>query len=179
MILSIFISLFVLAVNIFVLTYLSKLERIGCKCAKGYKKTYIKVYAITSILNGIIVPILAILLLQMTMGDLASDPSIPSFGARILSFALFAWIVLFFVATIIYFTFAFQFIARLKNDDCGCSDGMMRDTWETLLKIRIGLTVATLLVGVFAVSQVSLMTSGMMMRKNKTKKIGEENKKKK
>ncbi len=176
---STLISLFVLAVNIFVLTYLSKLEQIGCKCAEGYKKTYIKVYAITSILNGIIVPILAILLLQMTMGDLASDPSIPSFGARILSFALFTWIVLFFVATIIYFTFAFQYIARLKNDDCGCSDGMMRDTWETLLKIRTGLTVATLLVGVFAVSQVGLLTSGMMGKENKKKKMDKKKSKKK
>lgn len=150
MIPSHFISIFVLVLNVIVLVYLGKLESVDCKCAESYKKIYIKVYSITSIVNGIIVPVLAIIL-----GSKAVDRSHPlTTLQKMLSLALLTWIVIFFIATIIYYVFAFQYINRLRDEDCTCSDSPIRETWEIMLIIRIILFVITLTIGIFAVGSV-------------------------
>jgi len=179
MISSPLISIFVLVLNIIVLVYLGKLESVDCKCAESYKKTYIKVYSITSIVNGIIVPVLAIIL-----GSKAVDRSHPPTTLqKMLSLALLTWIIIFFIATVIYYIFAFQYINRLRDEDCTCSDSPIRKTWEIMLIIRIILFVITLTIGLFAVGSIRGMGASRELTreegKNKENKENKENKDKK
>jgi len=170
------ISIFVFVLNIIVLVYLGKLESVDCKCAESYKKTYIKVYSITSIVNGIIVPVLAIIL-HLKMVDRSHPPTTLQ---KILSLALLIWIVIFFIATIIYYIFAFQYINRLRDEDCTCSDSPIRKTWEVMLIIRIILFVITLTIGLFAVGSVrGVGASRVLTRGGEESKENKENKDKK
>lgn len=147
MILGALINLFVFALNIFVLVFLNKLESMGCKCAEGYMKTYIKIYAIISIVNVFVFPLIA---LWMFMSQNGSSSLVPIFASILL-----VWIFLFFIATIIYFVFAYKYINRLKEEKCACSDNNMRDAWEVLLMIRTALFILMFVVGIFSVAYLA------------------------
>lgn len=131
-IISTFVSLAILVVNIFVIVYLKQLETIGCKCALDFRRTYIYTYLILSILNIFIVGILRYLA--------------TSLKSRMIAIALFVWSFIMFFAGILYIIFSVQYIHRLRKEKCECSESVTRNVWEVVMYISISLIILSFLI---------------------------------
>lgn len=86
----------------YILTFVYKLESTGCECAKDWRKGYIIAYSIYFIAHA---------LLQVL-----------SPGSQI----LYALTPLTFAAGILFVVFTLQYVHRLKNEKCECSNKIGR-----------------------------------------------------
>lgn len=141
--LAFLVSLVIMVINIFVLIYLRRLESIGCECSMDWRRIYIQVYLIISLINAGILGIFAI-----ATGSALSETEMPGWA----SIALSVWSVVMFIAGILYIVFALQYIHRLRNEKCSCSQSVTRDVWEVVLYIKIALMALSLLLLLMAFS---------------------------
>lgn len=89
--------------------YVTRLERIGCDCAADFRRTYIQYFTLALIIIG--VTNISLLLMNNRMGIAAIS--------AVLSPIMF-------IATIIYAVFVIQYVNRLREEKCKCSEGMAR-----------------------------------------------------
>jgi predicted membrane channel-forming protein YqfA (hemolysin III family) len=157
MLLSLIWSLFLIVVNIIVLVYLNRLEKMGCKCAEDFRKTYVQVFLIVTLVN---VGVMAVFMTWLSSRD--SKPP------AIVTNLLMVWLVILFCATVVYIVFALQYIHRLRDEKCGCSKAMTRDVWEVVLYIRAALLAAFVLT--LAVSASSMVFPATQRAINKSGK---------
>lgn len=125
--LNTFFSIVILIINILALVYIRNLEKIGCECSEDWRKTYAFVYLILSIIyTGVAI------LAFVTSRTSISIPLLETFNNIImLGSTLMA------IAGILYIVFSLQYINKLKEIKCKCSQHIIRDIWEVLLYIYV------------------------------------------
>lgn len=109
-----------------ILTYLYKLESIGCDCSAHSNTDFIKSYTIIS---------LAFLLFS---AFISIDDIYKNFGETIV--ILFSLVtVVFYIIFVVYIYMTFEYVRHLINEKCKCSEGISRDI------IMVGTTIELLL----------------------------------
>lgn len=136
--LTFILALAMLIINVFVLVYIDKLEKIGCECAKDWRKTYAYVYLITSIVYGFLAGVTYT----------ASQTNASSNVLKILSVVMFVGQIILFVAGILYIIFSIQYINKLRDIKCKCSKHLTRDVWEVVLYIQVVLIILAVILAV-------------------------------
>lgn len=121
----------IIVLNIFVLIYLDNLEKIGCECAKDWRKTYIYIYLIVSLTYGF--------LLGVLYGF--SKTSKSSKAVSIMENIIMITTGVMTIAGLLYIIFSLQYIHHLKDIKCKCAQHLTRDIWEIVLYIYIALIV--------------------------------------
>lgn len=120
-----------IVLNIFVLIYLDNLEKIGCECAKDWRKTYIFVYLIVSITYAFMLGIL--------YGVTKTSKS--NTAVNIMENVIMAATGVMVIAGLLYIIFSLQYINKLRDIKCKCAKHLTRDIWEIVLYIEIALIV--------------------------------------
>jgi hypothetical protein len=106
-------SLFLgVALQLGILNYLIRLERIGCACAMDWRRTYMIAYMIMTILIGI-----------FTMASGMKPPVALAMALPILG--------------LFYIVFVLQYVSRLKKEKCECSESVFRDVMEILAYLYV------------------------------------------
>lgn len=104
-----------------IIYYVTNLEKIGCECSMGYKRTYILAYNAVAILYGV---------------------SMAIFGIDKFSLILLKQPVLFLipgllaVAGILNVVFTLMFVEEMKKKNCKCSESVYRDMMYVLAIIQ-------------------------------------------
>jgi len=124
-------SLILVALNIYILVYLFRLESIGCKCAMDWRRAYVIAYIIVSFIYSAAVWFITF---KFKDSALLRDSRIPAVTLGALSLVVL-------VAGILYIVFGMQYIARLREQKCECSDDVAREVWEVVLYIHIAFLV--------------------------------------
>lgn len=89
-------------INLLILNYLLKLEKIGCECAMDWKRNYIMFFTVLSILYLMIAPVI-------------SESAMP--------FVQTVFIVL----AVMNMVYVVQYVHRLKKTKCECSESIIRE----------------------------------------------------
>ena len=133
--LNFILSLLLVAINIWVIVYLYRLESIGCKCAMDFRRTYVIAYLIVSLVYSAAVGVLMYLFRK---SSLPVDSKVPAITLGVLSLVML-------LAGILYIVFGLQYIERLKEEKCECSEDLARDVWQVVLYIHIAFLVLMVL----------------------------------
>lgn len=152
--LALFVSLVIMIVNIFVLVYLRRLESIGCECAMDFRRTYIQVYLIISLINAGVIG-----LFTLATGTQIMQAAESTHTALVIGLSV--WSVIMFIAGVVYIVFAMQYIHRLRNEKCDCSRSVTRDVWEVVLYIKIALMALSLLLLLLAFSMWGIQKASL------------------
>jgi hypothetical protein len=91
-----------IVIQLLIINYLMKLEKIGCACAMDWRRNYIIAYFVVSILYAIIAPLL--------------DP-------KLLPIIQTVYVV-FGIINVVY---VIQYVHRLKREKCACSESVYRE----------------------------------------------------
>jgi hypothetical protein len=126
--LNIILSLVSVVVNVFVLVYLDRLERIGCSCSKDWRRGFAFAYLILSVLYTAFTTALTFLVTASGVGDAARH-------WLMVAFLAFTYVMT--IMSILYVIFSLQYIHRLRDQKCTCSQHLTRDVWEILLYIYV------------------------------------------
>lgn len=132
---TIIINLIVLALAVVSLTYIQKLERIGCPCAEHPYRNYIKAWLYVAV-----VVFLAILLINL---GLASGVKL----GKNVAMALGVFYMLFGLATFVFYVLAVMYVRYLMNEKCKCSEDTRRTVLYWWSIIELVLIVFSFLVG--------------------------------
>lgn len=120
-----------IVLNIFVLIYLDNLEKIGCECAKDWRKTYIYIYLIVSLTYGFLLAILyGFTKTSKSAKAVSIMENIIMIATGVMS-----------IAGLLYIIFSLQYIHHLKDIKCKCAKHLTRDIWEIVLYIQIALII--------------------------------------
>lgn len=114
----------------YIVTFLIKLERTGCKCAMDWRRTYILWYCVYTVALATMV----IFNPHNTSISLALAP-------------------ITFILGILFIVFTFQYVHKLKNEKCACSDDLAR----TIMYL-----IAIIDASVFAVIGLQIITFSVM-----------------
>ena len=118
---------------LYILTYIMKLEKIGCKCSEGWKRTFIKYY---------IIVILVFLVIQMFEFKLPIEISLITSFVKILFTIAFVFIV-------------FNYVNYLKETKCQCSIDVKRDVLEIFNYIQMFLLIIVFVIMIYTMFVVS------------------------
>ena len=135
-VLSLIVGLAVIALQIYILWYTFRLERIGCKCARDFRLTYAQVYIILSVAISVALSVMEVL----------TDEK----NVEAMSIARAALQGILFIAGVLYVIFVWQYISKLRRIKCACSTSLARDIWEVVNYIQAALLILTVLMIVVA-----------------------------
>lgn len=110
-IIDVMIVSFIFIYWLLVWSYVTRLEQIGCKCSRDWRREYIRYYAIL------------MLFIMLT-----------SFVTKIHSIA-FTFLLI--VLNAVFLVAVFQYIHRLKREKCKCSQSVTRDVMEVVNIVQI------------------------------------------
>ena len=150
------VAIILLIINIFVLIYLDNLEKIGCKCAFDWRRTYAYVYTIIFLIYAFVVGVI-----YASISDNMSENSIVLMENIIT--AITGIMVL---AGILYIIFSLQYIHNLRNIKCECSKHLTRDVWEIVLYIEVALAFFGILLFVLSVFTTKSLIEKIPFYKN-------------
>lgn len=94
--------------NVYIHHYVVRLERIGCRCAMDYRRTYIQWYTLIWI---------ALCVVNITL--LLMGTMMPPYMALLIT-------PITSVATVFYIVFVLQYVSRLYKEKCDCSKSLAR-----------------------------------------------------
>ena len=109
-----------LFINLYILYWLVRLERIGCQCAMDWRRYYIIAFMILNILFA---------LFGMKRSDVMGNVI---YGV---------WLVL----VVLNIVFVLQYVHRLKKEKCECSAGLARDVMYVIAIINTALIFLSLI----------------------------------
>ena len=112
------------AILAWIWAYLRRLERTGCECARGFRRSFIMVF-------------LALRVLAVA-ASLVAGPEV----AAPLAMVMVPLDVVFVILTL-------QYVHRLKTTKCQCSDGLARDVLATVAIIDAALMMAVVVLALF------------------------------
>ena len=138
------VSLFFLALYVYLVNYMIQLERIGCECSVDWRRTFIKTYMLFII-------IYLSLLFILTL-----------FGKE--HMLRFVAMIMFFV-NIFFIIVVYQYVKYLKDTKCECSASLARNVLELFNYIQIFLLLFSLLNGIFAILFISHVLKIKSLRK--------------
>ena len=121
-------TLFVIDMYIMVsaLEWIFNLEKIECKCSEDYRRDYVKYYIMMYI---IINPIMFVYSTYVMIYNKEYNFSILMTMVRLILMTLF----------LVNLVFSIEYIQKLKNDKCGCSEDQKREIYSIYNWIRVGL----------------------------------------
>lgn len=137
-IVGLILSVAYIALQIYILYYTFKLERIGCECARDFRRTYAQVFIIAS------------LAVYATLGVLEALTNAENMHAMAITKAVLNGIM--FLAGIVYVVFVWQYISRLRRIKCACSTSLARDIWEVVNYIQAAIIIITVIILVIAMA---------------------------
>lgn len=137
-IVGLIISLAFIALQIYILYYTFKLERIGCECARDFRRTYAQAYIIAS------------LAVYATLGVLEALTNAENLHAMAIAKAVLNGVM--FLSGIVYVVFVWQYISRLRRIKCACSTSLARDVWEVVNYIQAAIIIITVIILVIAMA---------------------------
>lgn len=126
-IIKIILNVLMIIIWMFIMSYIIKLEKIGCECSQDWRRDFIKYY--------IIFIIIVLFLSSVDIWNLKYIPPIVStiqFG----SMMLFIGIV-------------YHYIHELKRKKCECSEDLARDILEIINYIQLFVLIFTVLVMIY------------------------------
>ena len=97
--------------SIIVYKYLGNLEKIQCTCALTENRKYIMYYLLASIAVNVLYPICVI-----------------TNSKSLLHTCLYMYTIMAFVS-IVFSIYAFQYLYKLREDNCECSESVVRDMY--------------------------------------------------
>lgn len=106
----------------YILMYIVKLEKMGCPCARGWRREFIKYYLV-----------FMLLLIILRMFEVYS----PALAPPIL-------MTLQFLLSVGFVVVVYNYIHDLKREKCSCSEGMARDILEVVNYIQMFLVIVSL-----------------------------------
>jgi len=130
-IIGLILSLAFIGLQIYILYYTFKLERIGCECARDFRLTYAQVYIILSFVVYVALGVIEALTDRENVRMMAIVKSVIQ-GVM-------------FLAGIVYVVFVWQYISRLRRIKCACSTSLARDIWEVVNYIQAAILFLTLI----------------------------------
>ena len=136
-------------------TYLKKLEKAGCPCARSKYEPFVKAYTVLAIAISV--------LLLVFPPQAAAKLGGPGFGAAYLFL-----LGLYLIGLFVYFIMAFKYIQYLRSAKCACSADIRREVmyvYSILEVLLLGLVVILPLVLLIVNGAVMLAltaTKGMM-----------------
>lgn len=99
---------------IIILSYIYKLENMGCECSEHPNKEFIKNFTIVALAYFLITSIISLKSVAESMGFVV---------VQLLSIATF----MFFLMFVVYIYYAFDYVRYLTNEKCKCSEDISRD----------------------------------------------------
>ena len=132
-----------------VYTYIDKLERIQCKCAEHPSRNFIKYYIIFAI---VFLLVNAVLPPNKMTGQLG----------QVYGFVYAIVMILFSVATFVFYVFAMQYARYLMIEKCKCSEDTRREVmyvWSILMLVLYAVLVIIPIIVVLGQSGVALVMS--------------------
>jgi hypothetical protein len=126
-------TIFYIAIWGYILLYIAKLEKLGCKCSKNWQREFIKYYIIFMLLIFII-----------RLFDSSSPYNLPPILMTIQ-----------FVLTIVFVGIVYHYIMNLKQKNCKCSNDTARDILEIINYIQIFLIVLGLLIMIHVIFTIA------------------------
>lgn len=135
----------------YLIWWILKLERIGCKCSESWRRDFIKWWMMIFILFTIVI------FIQTSMQ--VKIPLIVSIGLA----------VVLTIMHLIFITLTWQYTSMLKKTKCACADGNERFVLEVFNYIQIGLVALALVIGIVYIPTALAMIKGTS-GKSKSKK---------
>lgn len=131
----------------YVYSYITNLEKIGCVCSQDWKRDYIKFYVI------LMIPLMILRILDIL--------------PHVLTGFTFVFSIFFIFAT-------YRYIHELRAKKCACSNAPVRDVLEIVNYIQLGLLGIAVILIVFIVtanffSKKSMFSLGSLKKGNKSK----------
>ncbi len=99
---------------IIILSYIYKLENMGCECSEHPNKEFIKNFTIVALAYFLITSIISLKSVAESMGYVV---------VQLLSIATFVFFLMF----VVYIYYAFDYVRYLTNEKCKCSEDISRD----------------------------------------------------
>jgi hypothetical protein len=99
---------------IIILSYIYKLENMGCECSEHPNKEFIKNFTIVALAYFVITSIISLKSVAESMGFVV---------VQLLSIATFVFFLMF----VVYIYYAFDYVRYLTNEKCKCSEDISRD----------------------------------------------------
>jgi hypothetical protein len=99
---------------IIILSYIYKLENMGCECSEHPNKEFIKNFTIVALAYFLITSIISLKSVAESMGFVV---------VQLLSIATFVFFLMF----VVYIYYAFDYVRYLTNEECKCSEDISRD----------------------------------------------------
>jgi len=99
---------------IIILSYIYKLENMGCECSEHPNKEFIKNFTIVALAYFLITSIISLKSVAESMGFVV---------VQLLSIATFVFFLMF----VVYIYYAFDYVRYLTNEKCKCSEDLSRD----------------------------------------------------
>jgi predicted PurR-regulated permease PerM len=97
-----------------ILSYIYKLENMGCECSEHPNKEFIKNFTIIALAYFLITSFISLTSVAKSMGYVV---------VQLLSIATF----IFFLMFVVYIYYAFDYVRYLTNEKCKCSEDLSRD----------------------------------------------------
>lgn len=135
----------------YILTYIMKLEAMGCQCAKDWRREFIKYY----------IGFIMILIVSRTV-DAWTPETVPP-----------VFMTIQFVLTIFFVFVVYNYISDLKRNKCACSADVARDVLEIFNMIQMFLLAFVLIVMIhimFTIAQASMKMNKSLSEVLKTPK---------
>jgi len=97
-----------------ILSYIYKLENMGCECSEHPNKDFIKNFTVIALGYFIITSVISLKSIAKSMGFVV---------VQLLSIATFVFFLMF----VVYIYYAFDYVRYLTNEKCKCSEDLSRD----------------------------------------------------
>ena len=127
---------------IIILSYIYKLENMGCECSEHPNKEFIKNFTIVALAYFLITSIISLKSVAESMGFVV---------VQLLSIATFVFFLMF----VVYIYYAFDYVRYLTNEKCKCSEDISRD----IISIGTMISLFLFLTSLFTIIIVPILLS--------------------
>jgi hypothetical protein len=140
-----------------ILSYIYKLENMGCECSEHPNKDFIKNFTIIALAYFLITAFISLNSVAKSMGYVV---------VQLLSIATF----IFFLMFVVYIYYAFDYVRYLTNEKCKCSEDLSRDIISvgTMISLFLFLTL------LFTIIIIPILLSTLSNLLNKIEDFEEE-----
>ena len=129
-------------IQLFIINYLLKLEKIGCECAMDWRRNFLIMFFIISVLYIILLPVVSMEVLPYIQ-------------------AVYS------VLGILNVVFVIQYVYRLKKEKCACSEALMREVMLVMAIIDAVIYSFALSLVIFVIFTVGKLASKVNTRANR------------
>ena len=138
----------IVALNIWILTYMFKLEKNNCKCALGWKHKFVQ-------------SMIMILLIYQFISFFMDKESRVTKGIKMIMGVL----------AIVYIIITFMYVKELEDTDCKCSEDPARTTLKVLNYINIALISIIIIITIIGFIMFRNMMNSINTKKEKKYKM--------